>query len=800
VVKNANRGNPIGVTIAQVAGLFTVPMLAGIGAAAVSIPIIIHLMARIRRRPEAWGAMRFLIEAYRKQRRRMQIEKLLLLLVRCLAVLVAGLALAGPVLSGCSSDGLFSGNSRGRLVYIVIDNALSSQTREAGTTRLDALKQEAIRVVDEMGANDRAVVLSMARPSTWVIEEPAPDVQTIKKAISSIEPGYSRGELMSALIQVNSSIQSRGIRAGEAVVVLLSDFPASSKYFEQPLPPELEGLGERARIVTSLPPEGTENLQVMSLEPRRGMVVAESTGATVVSGRVVLRRFGGIGQARVATLAVSIESATGELLASSKRAVQFPAGERERGVNFDLPLSLPEDEVGSTGRELVVRAALVAESEASGVDVLSADDRAAAIVRVRGRLQVALIDDEQDINPNAGELEPWQWLRAALTPEGLGAGGSFELGSLLPTAISDEALESFDAAVVLRPDELTVRGWQALEVFAARGGLVWVFPPALDTEPDWAQAMKRAFNLPWEFGDRLVKYEPAEGESKFSAGVDQSSAPPQELQFLAADWREKLGWLSVTSWLPVQTDAEDRWITLDTADNALPSRDKPVLMAYRSIKRGSLVFTAAPLDTRFTNLPIRALFVPLMHDTLRGVLGSTRGDASIIAGDQPELGPEWRGVGELTLPGPSSEQRPSAALMVRSADDGVSLQTPALQPGIYQGSLSGAKHLLAVNPDSSAGDTVGGTAPLERLLGSLGRWSYLSDQREQGGILSGTTPGTDLTRALLWVLLGLIIFETFLARWFSHATDHSHPTVISRLLDLLHGHGSSNAGQAGGAK
>ena len=75
------------------------------GAAAMSVPIIIHLLTRWRRKPQAWAAMQFLLEAYRKHRRRLQIEQLLLLLVRCLIRLLLGLALSGPLLAGCGSSG-----------------------------------------------------------------------------------------------------------------------------------------------------------------------------------------------------------------------------------------------------------------------------------------------------------------------------------------------------------------------------------------------------------------------------------------------------------------------------------------------------------------------------------------------------------------------------------------------------------------------------------------------------------------------------------------------------------------------
>ena len=68
------------------------PALLAAGALAVSIPIIIHLLFRRRRKPVVWGAMRFLLEAYRRQRRRLTLEQIILLATRCLIVLLIGAA------------------------------------------------------------------------------------------------------------------------------------------------------------------------------------------------------------------------------------------------------------------------------------------------------------------------------------------------------------------------------------------------------------------------------------------------------------------------------------------------------------------------------------------------------------------------------------------------------------------------------------------------------------------------------------------------------------------------------------
>ncbi|MEM6551509.1 MAG: BatA domain-containing protein, partial [Planctomycetota bacterium] len=81
-------------------GFWTTPGLALAGALLIAVPIIIHLLFRIRRKRMEWGAMRFLLEAFKKQRRRLQVERWLLLVVRCLVVLLLGAALAGPMLGG----------------------------------------------------------------------------------------------------------------------------------------------------------------------------------------------------------------------------------------------------------------------------------------------------------------------------------------------------------------------------------------------------------------------------------------------------------------------------------------------------------------------------------------------------------------------------------------------------------------------------------------------------------------------------------------------------------------------------
>src|SRR6185369_4974532 len=70
---------------------FLNPGFLAAAAALISVPIIIHLINRMRFKRIRWAAMEFLLKAQKRNRRRLIIEQLLLLLLRCLLVALTGL-------------------------------------------------------------------------------------------------------------------------------------------------------------------------------------------------------------------------------------------------------------------------------------------------------------------------------------------------------------------------------------------------------------------------------------------------------------------------------------------------------------------------------------------------------------------------------------------------------------------------------------------------------------------------------------------------------------------------------------
>ncbi len=85
-------------------GLFLNPGFLFIAAALVSVPIIIHLINRMRFKRIRWAAMEFLLKAQKRTRRRLIIEQLLLLALRCFLIGLVGLLVSRFI--GCSDTGL----------------------------------------------------------------------------------------------------------------------------------------------------------------------------------------------------------------------------------------------------------------------------------------------------------------------------------------------------------------------------------------------------------------------------------------------------------------------------------------------------------------------------------------------------------------------------------------------------------------------------------------------------------------------------------------------------------------------
>ncbi len=96
---------------------------------AVLLPIVIHLLNRLRYKTVHWAAMLFLLKANRAATRRAKIRQYLLLLFRCLVLLFLIWAMARPLIGGWL--GAAAGGAP-ETVLILLDRSASMETRGGG--------------------------------------------------------------------------------------------------------------------------------------------------------------------------------------------------------------------------------------------------------------------------------------------------------------------------------------------------------------------------------------------------------------------------------------------------------------------------------------------------------------------------------------------------------------------------------------------------------------------------------------------------------------------------------------------
>jgi hypothetical protein len=814
--------------IAQLIPLLTHPGLLLGGAAAVAIPVAIHLLWRLRRQPQPWAAMRFLMQAYQKHRSRLRLEQILLLAVRCLVLLVAGLAMSGPMLTSCSQQtspgsagsagklGGATGNSGGGggVIHLVIDDGLSSQTlSEDATARFEKLRAAALSVVAASSADDRVAIWLSARPVEVALPLTMDHAQAVR-TLEALTPRYSRSDLSEALSRVATAVTQENLPAELTRVIVLSDLSVGSLPTEKAMPAEWSVLLNKAAFSLLKPAQPSDNTQITSMLLRQPMVVADPLGGTSAAAELKLQRFG---SAPAATSKITLwarSQTTGEpAWKDTSKTLSWAAGQTQATLEARFDLTAIAAESSSRSGALVTLGAALDD------DQLIADNTRLASVEYRSRLQVGIVrGSETSASTNAinrDTPDPKRWLTLALGPADR-ANSSIETLDLSASNLTPATLATTDALLIVSPDQLPETAWLTLRQALARGVVVWFFTPPTNQPAIWTTALTDKLNLPWDLSiDPLTPgIPPAPGTPGISSGRPSDTSPtnanttdeaawsltlddpaPLNLKLLSADWQDLLRPVRIYKRLNVrQPQGSDKpWISLSDATRS------PV-MVVQKLDQGHVVLLATALDPAWTNLTVKPLFVPLLHETLRSLLAESSSPPQLrqwITGQKIALPTAWRSAEYLSLspgspaaPGnsggsstsnkatslPQEEVRLPLSQLATSASpspdnkDALTRTTAAPRwPGIYRAvpALPGGQ--AAVNVDAAGGDTrTLDEQPLSKWLTAAGPWQWL-DPNNPFATTAAQRSKTNWGWPLLVVAAILLALETLLARWFSHA-------------------------------
>ncbi|MCW5776489.1 MAG: BatA domain-containing protein [Phycisphaeraceae bacterium] len=738
------------------------PALLAAGLACVAAPIIIHFLMRRRRRPVRWAAMRFLLEAYRQQKRRLRFEQLLLLSLRCLLVALIAFALARPI---AGRTGIVGPGPR--TVYLVIDDSLTSAaTDDGGTSALARHKSsaEAILATLDAARGDRAGLLTLGAPADAPVVPPSSDLGSIRRLVGALTPTDAPADFAGALSRIAADLGPEG--QDRPLVAMLSDFRAGSVRDAERLP-ELPRRATLAATTAARVP--VSNTALVALEPLRPVILAGAAGpesAAAPAGstqvRADLQRFGPATATTAATtVRLLAESARGgDATLIGEAVVRWSPGQSQATASVALELERLAPVLREGTSSVVLRAEI-------DPDALHRDDTRRVSISLRDELRVALIGTRRGgARPTLDAFAPADWARLALEPAADRFGspaGRVRVSEIDPRVVDSSRLAGVDAVFVLEPDAIDSAAWTRLRAFADSGGLVVVTPAARGGAQTWPDLMLEAFSLDWtvEREPRTLDAGTIAGERPATGELDLLALLVGELTHLAAPVR-------VSRVLAAQPARGSGHAVLALSDGTpLVLAARPEQFEAAPPSRGVIVYITSALDLDWTDLPARPLMVPLLQEIVRQGVGRAGGAWVSAAGSVPTAPPsaaELRSHEGTTIAVESGR----AAQPLRRAAAWRALDSE----GVTRGTI-------LVNPDTRASRT-DITAPdeIRRWLGAAtpGRDLRTLDDGttspggESVASLGGDDPVTPLSLPLLVAAAFVAIAELAVARFASHAT------------------------------
>jgi len=126
---------------------------------AVLIPILIYLFAKKKPRKVIFSSIRFIKESQQKQKRKINLKNLILLLIRILIILFTILAIARPALK---TDLLKEGDAHPKTaIAVIIDNSYSMNYLVDTQTDLEKAKQIAHQINEMISENDNTILFTL---------------------------------------------------------------------------------------------------------------------------------------------------------------------------------------------------------------------------------------------------------------------------------------------------------------------------------------------------------------------------------------------------------------------------------------------------------------------------------------------------------------------------------------------------------------------------------------------------------------------------------------------------------------
>ncbi|MCI0463476.1 MAG: VWA domain-containing protein [Gemmataceae bacterium] len=207
------------------------------GVAAVSVPVVIHLLNRRRFKVVVWAAMRFLLQAQKQNTRRMRLEQIILLAVRATLVLLVVLAMASitpwaeALWANLWPDMAGKVRQRGARIHkiVVLDASLSMAVKtDGGKTAFDRGREIVLQIVKDSQTGDAVSVALMKDVPVWVVAEPSLELNKVAREVETLRQAHGNANVPATLNMVAAKVVESGKRFDGREVYFITDLQKST--------------------------------------------------------------------------------------------------------------------------------------------------------------------------------------------------------------------------------------------------------------------------------------------------------------------------------------------------------------------------------------------------------------------------------------------------------------------------------------------------------------------------------------------------------------------------------------------
>lgn len=707
-------------------------LLAALG---ISLPILAHLLNRFQVQRTDWAAMRFLDRTVRVRSCQLKLRDVLLLILRCLALLFMVFALSRPVWKKSSS--WLPGERRAGVV-IAIDSSFSMGHGTDGQSRFaEALKRVDV-ICRKMAVGDSITLVLLGGDQRVVLRNMAFDQTRFDEAIAGLKPGAGKLDLANEPKRISGLVAD--MEAPNKEVYLITDAQAAD--WKQPsaqLCDSLAALGQKAKVVVVPVRGGDANLAVTDLQLASGVL----RKGTTARYRATVRN---CGSAPASNVVVQCRVDNVEI---DRKIIPVIASGASESVSLFVPFH-------NAGASRIT-------AEISG-DGLAADNVRRSVAVVRDKISVLCVDGSSG---DAGRL-----VVSALMARADGFTGDDQRIRTIPwLSFPAENLNDVDVIVFADVPEITGEQAKQLEKFVRKGnGLVW-FPGDNVKAAAWNE---RAASADTPLLPAMIR-------SKVETSDSLGAGKPLDSEIF--DHSVCLPLLS----LPQDLLGETRFLRLlevEPLPNSVPvlqlaGGGKPVLLEH-ALGRGQVFMFTTTAETTWNNMALTPVFPMVMQQIVTYLSGReferprTVGDSlALTYVDQPDASDavfETPSQELITIPVRETGGQ-FVALLESAPEDGYYTARVSVQaPGIP----------IAVNVDSNESDVACLPEPeLRNNLTGLGLGVAAGDV-ELAAVIESARNGSSSWRffmmaALVFLLLECLLADRMMARRQPKAESTTNP-------------------------